>query len=185
VTYVDKTRIFPPTTETSGWYDGNRLDVKQYRVLDAYVWLDDAEFFLERTPEGTIRYGETPTYMWSGQLCDGSKAVEIQNLVNRAIEELQPFYSFDKGAINSVFGSSTELLFRHEYDHFWYGKEVHTLNEYNYRNRVYKVNFHLENDKGGHIRTSVEGIEVMPEDFVYTPPNMIPDADEKVCFDDW
>ena len=181
VTYVDKTKVFPPTTETSGWYEGNRLDVKQYRVLDAYVWLDDAEFFLEKTPEDSIKYGLTPHHIWSSQLCDGSKANEIQCLVDRALQDLQPFYSFDAPPKADVFGGSTELLFRHEYEHHWYGREARTLTEHNYRNRIYKVNFHLENNKGGHIRTSLEGIEVMPEGYVYTPPEMIPDLDEKVC----
>ena len=73
MTFTDTTRIFTPSTEVSGWYDGNRLETGLYTFV-TYGWLYEHEFFLEKTPENSIKHqtvSADPYYLWSVQLCDG------------------------------------------------------------------------------------------------------------------
>ena len=178
MTFTDTTRIFTPSTEVSGWYDGNRLETGRY-TFRTYGWLYEHEFFLEKTPE-SIKYGSDPYYLWSVQLCDGKDLSELELLIERAKQELQPVYGFDRTPTSKVFGSQGQVVFRHPYEHNFFGKMERMPEPSELSNRVVQLNFNLENDKGGAIRTSIRGLELMPIGYTYTPVDFLPDPDERV-----
>jgi hypothetical protein len=187
MSFTDTTRIFTPSTELSSWYDDNRLEVARYKFT-TYGWLYEHEFFLDKVPDNSIQHqtvSADPYYLWSIQLCDGKDLSDLELLIEQAKKELQPVHSFDRPPSSKVFGSHGQVVFRHPYEHCFYGKMDKKPEPNELSNRVVRLQFHLENDKAGAIRASLEGLELMPIDYIYTPVDLLSDPDEKVCFDDF
>ena len=101
-------------------------------------------------------------------------------MIERAKQELQPVFGFDRTPTSKVFGSHGQVVFRHPYEHCFYTRMTELPEPSELSNRVVRLQFHLENDKSGAIRASINGLELMPIGYTYTPVDFLPDPDERV-----
>lgn len=168
--------------ERSSYYEENRLNPLKY-TFSVKGWLYDSDYFLEKTPP-EIKYGGKEVHRWSLQLCDGADANEIDQKLQQALRELESVYSFDLKPRSLVFGKHGEILFNHQSDQIFVQTEP-GLSKDDLAGRVIEVKLCLESDQGGTIRAYPRLVQVLPKDYIYTPVSMIPDPNEKVCFEDW
>lgn len=167
--------------DRSDWDIENRLDVAKYTFC-VYGWLYTWDYLLEPTPP-LIKFYGLDRYVWSIQLCDGGDFNQLDLKVRDAMNELQPFYQFDRDPRSEVFGKHGEVKFDHTWHPNFYGTESGLTKE-SLAGRVVRVQFSLENDKGGTIRACPRLIQVMPNDFIYEP--LSPDRDTGAsCDEDW
>lgn len=187
MTYTDTTRITKGSVEYSSYYEDNRLDNKDYS-FDVYAYIYDASNLLEPT-EPNIRNGGLSVYRWSVQPCNGMDVVEIERQVNEALVSLVSPYSVDLKPRAQVFGPHGEILFSAPWQPAFTrecrSEDINPDLNPNLEGRVVRMSFYLESSSGGTVTAVPRVVTILPPDYAYCPPDLLPEPDEKVSDDDW